>query len=394
MKFKIPQSSLLPALTLVQRIISTKQVLPILEMVKISSHKKSISLEATDLTIGVTINLLAEVLEEGSFVVPVKKFFAQIATLPQQELEVSVNESNIQVLSGQTHLIFPSGNVMDFPELPTIKGIKWQISREILIKSSQMVLPSTSKDQVRPVLSSILFTQAKKNLEIAATDGVRLSVYRFSNSDLPTKQLLIPGRTILEITKLLESSDVEVVELTVSEEQQVLETQIGKTKFFSKLVSGEFPPYKQIIPSSFQTSVKLDRLELEENVKRSILIGGNESGFFQLVIKREFVEEEVGEGERVKDLIAEEELGVAKTILLTRNQSGQSIESVIACRELVGSPAEIAFSSRYVLDMLRSISDQEILLSIDDPLKPVVFTADSEPGFKFVIMPFKIREQS
>lgn len=391
MKFTISQSSLLPAISQAQRIISSKQVLPILEMVKISTHKKSITLEATDLTIGVTINLLAEVLEEGSFVVPIKTFFAQLATLPQQDLEVSIVDQNIEVSSGQTHLLFPSGEVSDFPELPQFKGQSWKIAREVLIKTAQLVLPSTAKDQVRPILSSVLFVQNKEDLEIVATDGVRLSVLKQSNTKLPTQQILLPGRAIAEITKILETSDAEEIELSISEEQQVVETQIGNTKFFSKLVAGEYPPYQKIIPESFQTSIKLDKSELEENVKRSVLIGGREGGYFQLVIRREILEE--GEAKKTKstDLVNREMHGVGITTLLTRNQSGQSVESIIPCRDLEGEPVEIAFSSRYVLDMLRSISDQEVLLSINSPLKPVVFTVDSEPGFRFVIMPFKVK---
>lgn len=366
MNFFISQPAFITALSLAQRVVSTKQVLPILEMVKITAHKKFITIEATDLTIGVTITLLTKVVEEGSCVVPLKSFFSQLNTLAQEELEIKSADPNIEVIARTTKLIFSKGNVNDFPELPQTKGQKWLLPKEVLSKTAVLVLPSSAKDQVRPVLSSVMFAQKDKGLEAVATDGVRLSIYEYQDGKMPVSQVLLPGRAVMEVSKILESGDNDEVEMTVSEEQQILDTQIGNTRIFSKLVAGEYPPYQKIIPTSFQTTFKLDKTELEENVKRSVLIAGKESGYFQLVIEAD------------------------KTTFYTKNRSGESIESTIPISDLVGGSVEIAFNSRLVLDMLRSVPDQEIKLSIKDPLKPVVFTTESEPGFKFVIMPFKV----
>ncbi len=366
MKFLISQPSFVAALSLAQRTISTKQALPILEMVKITAQKKSVTIEATDLTIGVTITLLTKTIEEGCCVVPLKSFFAQLNTLTQEELEIKVAGSNIEVIAKTTRLSFSVGDVNDFPELPQIKGQKWVLPKVVLNKACVLVLPSVAKDQVRPILSSVLFIQNDEGTEVVATDGIRLSVYKHQIGKMPISQILLPGRAVVEMNKILESGDSDEVEMIISEEQQILNTQIGNIRIFSKLVAGEYPPYQKIIPNSFQTTLKLDRAELEENVNRSILTGGKESGYFQLVI------------------------GTDKTTFYTKNRSGESIESVILTRDLVGSSVEIAFNSRLVLDMLRSVSDQEVKLSIGDPLRPAVFSAESEPGFKFVIMPFKV----
>jgi len=367
MKFKISQSSFLSALTLAQRVVAGRQQLPILEMVKISALGKSITFESTDLTLGVTSSYLAEVEEEGVCVVPIKSLHAQVVTLTQEELAFSTSEKGIEIKTKSLSLSFGVGQANDFPDLPQSQGTKWTVQKEMIQNITNFVLSSSAKDLIRPILSSILFKQHEETLETVATDGVRLSVFKHKSDKMPVEQMLLPARAVLEISKILESSDSDKVQMEISEDQQIVVAQIGNVKFFSKMIAGEYPPYAKIIPSSFQTTVSLDKTDLEDNVKRSMLMGGREASYFQL---------EIAEG---------------KTRLVAQNQAGESISSNVPTRVLNGEEVVVAFSSHYVLDFLRSVDDQEVKLSINDPLKPVVFSVDSEPNLKFVIMPFKVK---
>src|SRR6059058_5054651 len=249
MKFSVAKEKLLDGLQQVQNVVSTRTTLPILSNVLLQAQGNEIHLTTTDLDVGVRVSCEADVEKEGATTLPARRLFNIVRELPSSEIQVDVNGKNAaSIRSGQSFFKILGLPEEEFPPLPKFENAKvvtmrQKDLREGLRKTSYAI----STDETRYVLNGILFSFKENKLTMVATDGRRLALVdlevEFPRSD--EVEIIVPTKAVTELSRLVGEDGQ--VRMSVSENQVAFE--VGNTLLVSKLVEGNYPNYRQVIPA-------------------------------------------------------------------------------------------------------------------------------------------------
>jgi DNA polymerase-3 subunit beta len=258
-----------------------------------------------------------------------------------------------------------SADTSEFPAFPEISGEKRLIKSSDFSEISSMVLPSTSPDLARPLLTGIVF-EPDPDGTIVATDGFRLSLLKsqISSSEKWGERVIIPARFINELKKLFDLGD-EVL-LQYSSEQKQIFAGLKNVALYGRILEGEYPPYLKILPESSKTTIKLKSDELEEHIKRAVIFARDSMNAIQFVFSSDSC--------KVK----------------AQSSSLGQFSAVLTSAVFEGEPLEIAFNSKYILDFLQAAPTEDIQMDCTDQLKPVLFSLLAKPEWKYVVMPFRL----
>lgn len=389
MKIICSQKSLFNGIQIVQKAISTKIGLPIYNgtLFEITPDNK-IHLFSTDLEIGIDCYIPAQIIERGSVVVPNKILSDLIRKFP---------DGNIEIESGENHMIqikeedsseyrilgFSSDEFPTFPDIQT--KAKINISQKLLKDSIQEVLFSSSKDENRSFLNGVLFKSFEKNIEIAATDSHRLALKKIKLNH-PNKisinsqfEIIIPQRTLSELSKLLLSDESSMIEIGIGE-NQVIFTLISngenyQVRLYSRIIEGQFPDYHQIIPTHFKTAVKIDTEEFKQRMDRITLFVKEDLNTIKMEVYQFNQNSENKKGEMI--------------IRVKTPDIGEACEK-IPC-EIEGEYIEISFNSHYIIDVLKIIKSDFTELKLNENLSPVMIKpVEKEDTYNYILMPVRM----
>ncbi len=389
MKIICSQTSLFNGIQKVQKAISSKISLPIYNgiLFEIIGNNK-IHLFSTDLEIGIDCYIPAQIIESGSVVIPNKIFSDLIRKFPEGNIEIEAGDDNIIYLKEEdssNYKIF-GFSAEDFSPFPEIKSeTKIKLSKSILKDAIQEVILASSKDENRSFLNGILFKRInKKELEIAATDSHRLAVKRIKiSNDQETNEekfeVIIPQRALSELSKLLSFGEEGIVELIVGEKQVIFildpENEKNEIRLFSRIIDGQFPDYNQIIPKSFKTTIKIDTEELKQRMERIIL----------------FVKEDFNTVKMEVHSIQQNKKENRGEIIIKANTPdlGDAFEQIPCLVE--GEYVEIAFNSRYIIDVLRVIKEENTEIKLNENLNPAMIRpVNKEENYDYILMPVRM----
>lgn len=363
MKISCPRERLLVAISQVQGAVSPKTTLPILANVALTVKGKKLTLTTTDLDIGIEYTIPVTVSEPGTSTLPAKRLFGIIRELPEGDVQIEVSTSHVATITcgsvkfkvvGLSSEEFPK--LPEFPEREAVK-IPQIVLEDMLSKTAYAV----SRDESRYVLNGLYLSMKSNKATIVATDGRRLAFIE-KTIDLPKgmeTEVIIPSKTVSELLKLLEEEGEVGVVLA---KNQIL-FRLANCKLVSRLIEGHFPNYKQVIPKGLEQKINLNREELLAAIRRSNLIISDRSNSIRLNFS-------------------------AKSLLITANAPdvGESRERLDVAYK--GKEIEIAFNPSYVLDVLKNLDDQEILLEVTDGANPGIIR--SGPEFLYVLMPMRL----
>lgn len=363
MKITCPKQRLLEAISQVQGAVSPKTTLPILANVYLRADKNLLSFITTDLDIGIEYSIEVEVSEPGTTTLPARRLFGIIRELPEGDVNIEVNSSNIAFItcgSVNYKVVGLAGD--EFPKLPAFPKencveIPQSLLKEIITKTQYAV----SRDESRYVLNGLYLIMKSNKIIMVATDGRRLAHIE-KTIDLPKGmeiEAIIPSKTVTELLKLL---DEEMNVRIVLAKNQIL-FKLPSCKLVSRLIEGRFPNYKQVIPKSLEKKINLSRQELLSGIKRSILITNDRSNSIKLNFSKNNL-----------------------TISANTPDVGESRESLDIAYK--GKDIEIALNPSYVVDVLKNVDDEEVLLEITDGANPGIIRSGSE--FLYVIMPMRL----
>ncbi|MGC9048726.1 MAG: DNA polymerase III subunit beta [Patescibacteria group bacterium] len=369
MKFIVLQKNLAKSLSQISRIATSKTTLPILNNVLIEAEKNLLKLSTTNLEIGITSQIRAKIEKEGKITLPCQILTNFIDLIDEELIEVELEDSEVNFKSKNSFTKIKGISAEEFPIIPQIeKENCFKIKADILKTALDKVIFAVSPAETRIEISGVLFSfnSPEENfLTLVGTDSYRLAekVVKLTDSNFKEKlNLIIPIKALQEFSRLPEEE--KIVEIYSSENQILFVYE--STELISRVINGEYPDYKQIIPSSFTTKIILEKESFLKAIKTVSLF--SRTG--------------------INDVNLKFEAKNNKTIVSSLNtQLGQSeirLES-----EIRGADNEIIFNYRYLLDGLLNISGDEVNLNIVNDRAPAVLSSPQDKEYIYLIMPIK-----
>jgi DNA polymerase-3 subunit beta len=362
MKCVIGKEAFLNGLQLVQNVVSTRTTLPILSNALLKAENGKLVISTTDLDTGIRATVEAEVEKAGSTTLPAKRLLSIVRELPSAELVLEVDaKHSATIKSGQSFFRILGLPEEDFPSFPKSDGakafkIKQGTLRDMLRRTSYAI----STDESRYVLNGVLFSFKDGKLTMVATDGRRLALVE-QELEFPKSSeadIILPTKAVHELQRILGGD--EDLQLSLSENQMTFD--LGGTFLVSKLIEGNYPNYRQVIPAEAKERIILDREVLLNSVRRVALLSSEKSNSVKLSF-----------GKNNLDISANTpEVGEAKESLPVNYK---------------GKEFTIAFNPDYILDPLRNIEADEIFFDFIDELSPGVIKY--KDPFLYVIMPMR-----
>ena len=362
MKFKVGKTNLVTAIQTVQNVITAKSALPILSNILIDSQQDAIRLTATDLDIGITCVIPVDIQEQGAITIPAKRFSDIIKEFPIDIINFTTKKNNLVIIDSELCQFKIMGLAKEeFPKLPEFKDKKVvKIEQATLKEVLALTSFAVSSDETRYVLNGILFKINKGVLTLVSTDGKRLAIAeRKLNIDLDVDlSLIVPIKTIHELNRnLKEEGDLSLV---VGSNQALFD--LGSVAIISRLIEGEFPDYKQVVPLASENKMKIDRNQFLLAVRRAALLATQDY-------------------QAVKLEVFKNKLVISKST----PDVGEFHEELAA--EYQGRELIIGFNPVYLIDILKNLSDDVISLELTDGEKPGVIRIN---GYVYIVLPMRI----
>lgn len=364
MKISIEKTLIAQSISKVLNVINPKSTLPILSNLLIETKDSKIKITATDLDLGVITEIATTVQESGAITIPAKKFSEIIRELPDGEVRITVKKNNaITIESGGCVFKLMGLPKDEFPQLPDFKNKDaLQLNQADLFTMLELTAFAMSHDETRYLLNGILFEIEGATLRLVATDGRRLAVVTknsIAGGVSKTTRLIIPAKTIQELIRNVHQAE-ENLTLIVAENQVLFE--IGTTAVISRLIEGEFPNYKQVIPAGVLSKARLDRLSFMSALRRASLLATPD---YQAV-KLELFSNKMVVNKSTPDL----------------GESREEIPMQYDGKEMV-----IGFNPYYIIEALKNLKVPEVLLELSDPEKPALIR---EGDYLYIVLPMRL----
>lgn len=362
MKFKIDKETLLNGIQTVQCVITAKSTLPILSNILIEAQQDHLRLIATDLDVGISCVIPVDTQETGAITVPAKRFSDIIKELPMDTVVITTKKNNLVLIETELCQFKIMGLPKDeFPKLPEFQNkeavkIKQGVLRQMLGLTSFAV----SYDESRYILNGILFKINKNLLSCVSTDGKRLAIIEKQLSQPIEKEIniIIPIKTIHELSRNLK--DEEELSLVLGDNQVFFD--LGNVAIISRLIEGEFPDFKQVIPPVSSNKMRIDRNLFLLAVKRAALLS-------------------TPDYQAVKLEVFKNKLVVSKST----PDVGESTEEVAV--EYQGKETVVGFNPGYIIDVLKNLTDEVVEFELSDAEKPGVIRSN---GYVYIVLPMRL----
>ncbi|MDR1457937.1 MAG: DNA polymerase III subunit beta [Puniceicoccales bacterium] len=375
MKFVASKEAVLSALQQVSNIVGTRPSMPVLSNVLMEADLDSgmVSFTTTNLDMGIHCSLNAKISESGGVTLPTKKLFMIVKSLPGNDLTIEMLDNlRVKISSNGSTFILPGLDQTEFPKLSKIDEIGGiTLGQEDFSHMLKNVSYAQSKDENRYILNGVYFSIEEDRINLVATDGRRLSlISKKFDEKIDFKSVIIPAKTVLELERMLgigETLDIYSDGRQISFRVQVDgEGDSGLAdiiRIVSKVVDGKYPNYKQVIPSTTEHRVRLDRERFLEMVQRVSIVADDKNCSIRFKIFNNSIE--------------------AHSF---SQASGEANEAMAIAYEEV--PVEAAFNPRFISDPLRALAKDEVYFEFKDELSPGVFKDTN--GLVCVVMPLRL----
>lgn len=364
MKFRCEKSKLQEAISIAQKAVTGKSSMPVLEGIYIEVGNNEITLIGTDTDLSIETKIEGIVEERGKIVVDSKLFGEIIRKLPNDEVEIATMENNsIEINCQKSTFNLLHMNADEYPSLPQIDENKvFPISQNILKNMIRGTIFAIAQDETRPILTGVLFEIKGSNLNMVALDGYRLALRReFLETDHDVSAV-IPGKTLNEVSKILEDSS-EVANITFTTNHILFN--LGKTKIVSRLLEGEFIKYGSIIPNEYNLSITAKRSEMLNCIERASLMAKE------------------GNTNLIKLNIQEDNL-----VITSNSQLGKVREELNII--LQGQPLQIAFNSKYLIDMFKIMEEEEVVMEFSSSVSPCIVKNKNTDNCTYLVLPVRL----
>ena len=371
MKFVCYKDKIIKAINSVVKGVASKTTMPILEGILIQTNDNEIKLTTYDLEIGIEYVMDCEVQEQGSTVVNAIMFSEIIRKLPDTEIYISVNDKNLLEIECEGSLYkLATMNPDEFPELPKIEvENSIEIDQNVLKNMIRRTIFAVSNEESRPIFTGCLFEIENNKLNVVAVDGFRLALRSiFLNKQSNNFKAVIPGKTLNEVNKILLDS-FEPLKIGVSKNQALFE--MDNCKIVTRILDGEFLNYKNVIPSNWETRMRVNKNSLQNSFERISLISASSV-------------------EKEKKYPVKVQVDIGKVVISCTNQTGDAKEELYVSTE--GKNLEAGFNPKYFLDSLKAIDDEEVYVEFGSNISPCLIKSVDNNDYTYMILPIRLKE--
>ncbi|MEI6228491.1 MAG: DNA polymerase III subunit beta [Candidatus Saccharibacteria bacterium] len=365
MEITVTQENLTKALSAVGRVASSKTQLPILGNILLRTDGNRLLIAATNLEIAITQYIGAKVTKPGAITIPARLMSEFISSLPRESVELKVVNDNLHIKSGKYTSIINGFVADDFPELPTINetsSIQYSIKVEDFKDAVSQTIITTSNDTTRPVLTGVYWHSHQGQLYLAATDGYRLSERRLTDTKSDVSAI-IPTQTLQEVLRNIteNSSEIDIL----FDETQV-RFRINETEIISRLIDGNFPDYRQLVPATSETTVVINKADFIRITKIAGLFARESGGSVIITADKK------------------------KNSLLVHSIASQFGENTSESDAEVSNDGQITLNSRYLSEALSVVDGDKIEFNFSGKIAPCILkSTDPKTEYYHIIMPLK-----
>ncbi len=377
MKAIVQQNQLTHGVSVVARAVSPRSTLPVLSNILIKTDGGRLRLSATNLELGISAWLDATVEQEGALTVPARTFADLVSNLPNQEVTLSVDTrtQTLNVKCGTLNTDIKGISAEEFPPMPAPDldaAIPLNVAnfKEMI---GQVVFAASTEDS-RPNLTGVHMSFEDEILEMAATDGYRISISRATMADMGKQKLeaLVPARALSELSRVAVNGE-ETLKMTFPPGRGQVIFHLKDVELVSQLIEGNFPNYNAIIPPSFKTCTVLSTADLLKACKQTEIIAREGNYIARLDIKPQ----------------AEDGTPAMVEISASSEQTGSS--EVIVDASVEGVPLMISFNIRYLREALEAIKTSTVTLETNAANTPGLLRPVNDESFQHIIMPMNVQ---
>ena len=367
MKLVTTKQALVECLGIVNKAVSSRSSIQVLSGVLIDAREEGTTVAATDMEISIKAPLTGTVEQPGSLVVPARLATDIARSLPngQVTIEQRAGETQVEIRAGESLFNLHSLPAADFPQLPQCAGERFAVSRVAFTETVDRVAPSASRDETRPVLNGVLVHFSKHLVRMVATDSYRLSVKEtpLESSVTGTLQAITPARTLLELSHIAATVSEDTISILPTENQILF--QVGGVTLISRLIDGQFPSYKQLIPETFDYEVAIDRDEFLEAIRRVSLLAQKSTP-----LRLRFADNTL-------------------TVSAESQDVGKAHEAMPV--QFVGEELQIGFNPEFLEAGVAAVKESPVYLRLISPLRPGLIKGASD-DFLYLVMPIRLND--
>ena len=364
MKLICDGMDLAEAVNTVARATNTRALNPILEGIKLTAKNGTLTLAATDLEMYIQKTIRADITAEGTCVVPGRLFSEYCQKLGRNSVGLGLNGDTMEISHGDNLGKFQCLLLIEYPDIVNINkkphfSIKCEHFRDFITKARV----SVSNDDSRPILKGVLCEIGKDKITGVALDGFRLTrVEKPITNHSEEKSVIIPGRSLDEVKKLIADDNGEV---SIVIDNKFFQVTLNKTIFAGRLIDGEYINYKQILPSKFDGNVVIERAAFAAAVDRAgLLVRNDKVNLVTLTLADKFV------------------------TIFASNDNHRINERVAA--NLSGKDMKISFNARYLADVLNATTDEFLKMSYSGELSPCIIESAKPCDYLFLVLPVRL----
>jgi DNA polymerase-3 subunit beta len=366
LKAKAKRQELVSRLLIVNKAVSTRTATQSLAGILLAADSDGLTLRATDMELGLETRVEAELEGSGSVLLPGRQLVEVVRSLGEDSVELELREAerDVEIRCGSAVFHLRTLPAEDFPRFPEPDGEALRIPVSALTATIDVVARAASRDDMRPVLTGVLVSATGSEMTMVATDSYRLSVKR---TELEAEvggelEANVPARALRELARIGDQEEAEAVEIHLLANQAVF--RLGAVTLNTRLIEGQFPNYRQLLPESYDHDVRLPRDELLEVTRR----------VSQLAQRNAPLRLSFASGEL--------------TVAAETPDVGDARESMPAAFE--GDALEIGFNPEFLKDGIDSMTGEEILLRLISPLRPGLLQPVDDEDFRYLVMPIRL----
>lgn len=362
MKIICNKSNLVKGVSIVSKAVPSKTTMPILECILIDATTDIIRLTANDMELGIQTEIDGQIVDRGMIAIDARIFSEIVRKLPDSEVVIETKENLQTVITCEKAKFDIAGKPGDeFSYLPVIeKEDSIRISQFTLKEIIRQTIFSISDSESNKLMTGELFEIKDNRLRVISLDGHRISIRRIDlKDDVADKKLVVPGKTLIEISKILSGEAESMVDISYTNNHIVFE--FDHTIVVSRLIEGDYFRIDQMLSSDYETKVRINKKELLSCIDRATLL--------------------VKEGDKKPIII---HIGDELMELKIKSQIGSMNEEIMITKE--GKDLLIGFNPKFLIDALRVIDDEEVTLYLMNAKAPC-FIRDDEESYIYLILP-------
>jgi DNA polymerase-3 subunit beta len=362
-KFRCEREILADALTTAGRAASNRSgTLPVLSGVRLDVADGRLTVTGTDLELTIRLSVPVHVDKEGSAVVPARLVGDIVKALPPGAVDVTASDDEMSISAGRSQFAVRPLSLSDYPAQAETDAAPVTLSSQQVGDALRQVVRAASTDDARAVLTGVLMASEDDGLKMVATDSYRLAVRDLPQSTLLAagQKVLVPGRALAELQRVL-TADAEL-SVRLGAREAVFE--VGGTRLSTRLIEGEYPNYRNLLPSSYPNRLTVGREALLEALRR-VKILAQDSTPVRLALG-----------------------GDTLRLTAITQDVGNAHEEVDASYE--GTEMTVAFNPDYLTSGVEAVEGDEVTLSTLDPMKPAVLRGVGHDEYLYLLMPVRV----